>query len=217
MIFEAPRLEPLGESAFLVRIGDDVSLKTNSRAVETAAALRRVLPLRIEVVPAFATVGVIFNPATDSRVTVEALITEAIRGPRVVAPQPAKRPQIIKIPVRYDGPDIDAVALRLGLGRKDLIKLHTGTVYTVMMLGFAPGFAYLGPLSPKLVLPRRPEPRRHVPPGTVAIAGAHTAVYPLDTPAGWHLIGRTKLVMFDPVRSPTTLLHAGDQVVFEKE
>jgi inhibitor of KinA len=217
MIFEAPRLEPLGESAFLVRIGDDVSLKTNARAVETATALRRALPLRIEVVPAFATVGVIFNPATDSRVTVESLITETIREPRTAAQQPTRRPPIIRIPVRYDGPDVDAAALRLGLGRKELIKLHTGTVYTVMMLGFAPGFAYLGPLSPKLVLPRRPEPRRHVPPGSIAIAGAHTAVYPLDTPAGWHLIGRTKLVMFDPARSPTTILHAGDQVVFEKE
>jgi inhibitor of KinA len=217
MIFASPRIEPLGESAFLVRVGDDVTLKTNAFAVETAAALRRVLPLRIEVVPAFATVGVIFNPATDGRVTVESLITEAIREPRVVAPKPTRRPAIIRIPVNYDGPDIDAVAAKLGLKRKELIKLHTGTVYTVMMLGFAPGFAYLGPLSPKLVLPRRPEPRRHVQPGSVAIAGAHTAVYPLDTPGGWHLIGRTKLVMFSPNRTPTAFLHAGDQVVFEKE
>lgn len=217
MIFDSPRLEPLGESAFLVRIGDDVSLKTNARAVETAAAIRRALPLRIEVVPAFATVGVIFNPATDSRVTVESLISESIRGPHVAVRQPPRRPTIFRIPVRYDGPDLDAVAARLGLGRKSLIKLHTGTVYTVMMLGFAPGFAYLGPLSPKLVLPRRPEPRRHVPPGSVAIAGAHTAVYPLDTPGGWHLIGRTNFVMFDPNRTPTAYLHAGDQVVFEKE
>ena len=217
MIFESPRVEPLGESAFLVRVGDDVTLKTNALAVETAAALRRVLPLRIEVVPAFATVGVIFNPATDGRVTVESLITEAIRDPQAVAPKPLRRPAIIRIPVTYDGPDIDAVAAKLGVKRKQLIKLHTGTVYTVMMLGFAPGFAYLGPLSPKLVLPRRPEPRRHVQPGSVAIAGAHTAVYPLDTPGGWHLIGRTKLVMFDPNRTPTAFLHAGDQVVFEKE
>jgi inhibitor of KinA len=217
MIFASPRIEPLGESAFLVRVGDDVTLKTNALAVETAAALRRVLPLRIEVVPAFATVGVIFNPATDGRVTVESLITEAIREPRPVAPKPSRRQAIIRIPVTYDGPDIDAVASKLGLNRKQLIKLHTGTVYTVMMLGFAPGFAYLGPLSPKLVLPRRPEPRRHVTPGSVALAGAHTAVYPLDTPGGWHLIGRTKLVMFDPNRKPTAFLHAGDQVVFEKE
>ncbi|HUG10251.1 MAG TPA: 5-oxoprolinase subunit PxpB [Opitutaceae bacterium] len=217
MIFASPRIEPLGESAFLVRVGNDVTLKTNALAVETAAALRRVLPLRIEVVPAFATVGVIFNPATDGRVTVESLITEAIRNPQPLAPKPARRPAIIRIPVSYDGPDIDAVGAKLRLKRKELIKLHTGTVYTVMMLGFAPGFAYLGPLSPKLVLPRRPEPRRHVQPGSVAIAGAHTAVYPLDTPGGWHLIGRTNVVMFDPNRTPTAFLHAGDQVVFEKE
>jgi inhibitor of KinA len=105
----------------------------------------------------------------------------------------------------------------LRIGRKALIKLHSSQTYTVMMLGFAPGFAYLGPLSPKLVLPRRPEPRRRIPPGSVAIAGAHTAVYPLDTPAGWHLIGRTKHVMFDPVRTPTSLLRVGDKVIFQKE
>lgn len=217
MILDTPRIESLGEKAFLVRIGDDVSLKTNTAAVATAAALRRVLPLRIEVVPAFATVGVIFDPATDSRVTVEALITEAIHQPATAARQPARKPQTFKIPVEYNGPDIDSAASALGIGRKALIKLHSSPTYTVMMLGFAPGFAYLGPLSPKLVLPRRPEPRRRVPPGSVAIAGAHTAVYPLDTPAGWHLIGRTKLVMFDPERTPTALLHPGDKVIFVKQ
>jgi len=217
MILETPRVEALGESAFLVRIGDDVSLKTNAAAVAMAAALRKALPLRIEIVPALATVGVIFNPAIDSSGTVEALITEAIHAPQEKGAQIVRKPQTFKIPVDYSGPDIDSVATALGIGRKALIKLHSSQTYTVMMLGFAPGFAYLGPLPKKLVLPRRPEPRRRVPSGSVAIAGAHTAIYPLDTPAGWHVIGRTKLVMFDPSRTPTALLRVGDKVIFEKE
>jgi len=217
MILEAPRLEPLGETAFLVRIGNDVSLETNAAAMATATALRKALPRGIEVVPAFATVGVFFNPATDNRATVEGLIGAALGEQRAAPKAPPRKPRTFEIPVTYDGPDIDAVAAKLNLGRKQLIKLHAGTAYTVMMLGFAPGFAYLGPIHPKLVLPRRPEPRRRIPPGSVAIAGGHTAVYPLDTPAGWHLIGRTKLVMFDPNRNPSALLHVGDRVVFVKE
>lgn len=216
MIFQTPRIEVLGEAAFLVRIGDDVSLPTNAASIALAAALRKALPLRIEVVPAFASVGVFFDSSTDDRATVESVISQSTQAPFLAVARPVRSPRTHKIPVDYDGPDIDSVATSLGIGRKQVIKLHTEPEYTVMMLGFAPGFAYLGPLSPRLVLPRRPEPRRRVPPGSVAIAGSHTAVYPLDTPGGWHLIGRTKLAMFDPNRSPTALMHPGDRVIFTK-
>lgn len=216
MIFETPRIEALGEAAFLVRIGDDVSLLTNSVSLALAGALRKALPRRIEVVPAFASVGVFFDSAMDDRAAVEAAILGTTQAPPSAAEPHGRAPRTHKIPVDYDGPDIDSVATALGLGRKQVIKLHTEPVYTVMMLGFAPGFAYLGPLHPQLVLPRRPEPRPRVPPGSVAIAGSQTAVYPLDTPGGWHLIGRTKLTMFDPGKSPAALLQPGDKVVFTK-
>lgn len=216
MIFESPRIEILGEAAFLIRIGDDVSLETNATAIALCAALRKALPQRIEVVPAFATIGVFFDNAADERAGVRAIIERTI-APHAPVSEPARRAQRThKISVDYDGPDLDSVATALGIGRKQLIKLHSESVYTVMMLGFAPGFAYLGPMNPKLILPRRPEPRPRVPPGSVAIAGSHTAIYPLETPGGWHLIGRTKLTMFDPARSPAALLQAGDKVVFSK-
>ena len=118
------------------------------------------------------------------------------------------------IPVRYDGPDLDQVAARTGMTRADVIRLHTSREYLVYLLGFAPGFAYLGDLDPALVLPRRPEPRTRVPAGSVAIAGAQTAVYPLATPGGWHLLGTTALRLFDPARRPPALLQPGDRVRF---
>jgi len=106
------------------------------------------------------------------------------------------------------------VAERTGLSRAEVIRRHTDPTYDVHFLGFVPGFAYLGPLDPALVLPRRAAPRRRVPAGTVAIAGAQTGVYPLETPGGWHLIGHTDAVLFDPARDPPNLLAAGDRVRF---
>ncbi|HEX9167224.1 MAG TPA: 5-oxoprolinase subunit PxpB, partial [Gemmatimonadales bacterium] len=119
------------------------------------------------------------------------------------------------IPVRYDGPDLEWVAARTGLNPDEVVRRHSARLYTVYLLGFVPGFAYLGELDPTLVLPRRSTPRQRVPAGSVAIAGAQTAVYPLATPGGWHLIGQTTLRLFDPEREPPALLAAGDTVRFE--
>jgi KipI family sensor histidine kinase inhibitor len=96
----------------------------------------------------------------------------------------------------------------------EIIALHTGTVYRVYMLGFAPGFAYMGPLPPGLVTPRRPTPRPRVPAGSVGLAGAQTGIYPLATPGGWQILGRTDLVLWDPFRDPPALLRPGQEVRF---
>ena len=96
-----------------------------------------------------------------------------------------------------------------------MIRHHSEPDYLVYLLGFAPGFAYLGDLHPALVLPRRASPRTRVPAGSVAIAGGQTGVYPLTTPGGWHLLGSTSVSMFDPAREPAALLKAGDRVCFE--
>ncbi|HLB54334.1 MAG TPA: 5-oxoprolinase subunit PxpB, partial [Gemmatimonadales bacterium] len=124
------------------------------------------------------------------------------------------RPTVL-IPVRYDGPDLEEVSARTSLTREEVIRRHTAPEYLVYLLGFAPGFGYLGDLDPALILPRRSAPRTRVPAGSVAIAGAQTAVYPLETPGGWHLIGRTTLSLFDPRRDPPALLAPGDRVRFE--
>lgn len=115
------------------------------------------------------------------------------------------------IPARYDGPDLADVAARLGRHPDDVRALHAGAVYTVDFLGFAPGFAYLTGLPPALELPRRTTPRTRVPAGTLAIAAAYTAVYPFDSPGGWHLIGRAGVAMFG---AGGALLQPGDRVRF---
>jgi KipI family sensor histidine kinase inhibitor len=124
-------------------------------------------------------------------------------------------PRLHTIPVRYDGPDLQHVAEQTGLSPSEVIRRHAEPEYLVYLLGFAPGFGYLGDLHPSLVLPRRSSPRTRVPAGSVAIAGAQTAVYPLATPGGWQLLGSTSLKMFDPARDPAALLKAGDRVRFE--
>jgi inhibitor of KinA len=112
------------------------------------------------------------------------------------------------------GEDMEALALTRGLSIDQVVAIHSGTTYHVHMLGFVPGFAYLGGLDERLATPRRDTPRPRVPAGSVAIAGGQTAVYPLETPGGWHIIGRTPLRLFRPDAAPPSLLNAGDTVRF---
>lgn len=143
-----------------------------------------------------------------------AALAEAL-GP---APRVAQDAQpVFEIPTRYggpDGPDLDEVADRLGRSPAEVVALHAGRVYVVHMLGFSPGFAYLGTLPPGIEVPRRPVPRTHVPAGSVAIAARQTGVYPIASPGGWNLIGRTELVLWDPRADPPTPLSPGRRVRF---
>jgi KipI family sensor histidine kinase inhibitor len=142
-------------------------------------------------------------------------LLDACEG-QTLPPGDGAEPRNHVIPVHYDGLDLDAVAAATGLSVAEVISRHSGRVYGVDLLGFVPGFAYLSELDPSLRIPRRSEPRPRVPAGSVAIAAAQTAVYPLDTPGGWHIIGRTGTVMFDPARESPALLRAGDAVRFER-
>jgi KipI family sensor histidine kinase inhibitor len=119
-----------------------------------------------------------------------------------------------RIPVTYDGQDLDDVAARLELSRDRIVEIHTSAIYRVFLVGFVPGWAYLGPLAEELELPRRQVPRTLVPAGSVAIAGRQTGIYPLPTPGGWHLIGRTNVKLFLPDSDPPCLFRAGDRVKF---
>jgi KipI family sensor histidine kinase inhibitor len=122
-----------------------------------------------------------------------------------------------EIPVRYggaDGPDLAAVASATGLSEEAVVRLHTSAVYRVFMLGFLPGFAYMAPLDPRIVLPRLGTPRARVPAGSVAIAERQTAIYPMESPGGWHLIGRTDVRPVQPEKGDPFLFKPGDQVRF---
>jgi KipI family sensor histidine kinase inhibitor len=169
-------------------------------------------------VPAYASLLVPYDPL---RLTVREArrdLTDALAGWAPPGPRgraPVGRELIIR--VRYggvDGPDLAEVARRLGRSGTDVVERHAAVAYTVFMLGFSPGFPYLGPLPDELVLPRRATPRTSVPAGSVAIAGRQTGIYPAATPGGWHLIGRTDAVLWDPTRERPALLEPGDTVRF---
>ena len=123
----------------------------------------------------------------------------------------------IEVPVCYGGdlgPDLCSVAAQAGCSEDEVIDLHTTRAYRVYVVGFVPGFAYMGPVDPRLALPRRSNPRTRVPAGSVAIAAGQTGIYPVETPGGWHLIGRTRVQPFDETRAEPALFHPGDRVVF---
>jgi KipI family sensor histidine kinase inhibitor len=166
----------------------------------------------VEICPAYTTVTVRFDPDLTSAATLEPIIRTMLDGP---LPLPAERAGADhEISVRYDGVDLEAVAERAGLSPREVVERHTAREYRVYLIGFVPGFPYLGDLDSALVMPRRPQPRPRVPPGSVAIAGAQTGIYPFATPGGWHLIGSTPVVLFDPARKRPNLLAAGDRVRF---
>lgn len=205
-------VNPLGDAAIIARFGEAISRSVAQRARAGAESIDAAhIPGVTDVVPAFTTVAVYFEGGRERQRQVVERVTELCRE----LPERSRAPtRQIDIPVRYDGPDLSDVAARTGLSVTDVIDRHASTIYHAYMLGFVPGFAYLGDLDPALILPRRSSPRQRVAAGSVAIAGAQTAVYPLITPGGWHLIGTTDMVMFDASRDPPALLRAGDAVRF---
>ena len=215
---EPPEIRPFGDSALLVVFGDRIDMALNARVHALAAGLGRIRSdgdARWGVpVPAYSTLLVPY----DAELLDEA---EAARALRAIAEDsrpgpPTSAPEVV-IPVRYggeSGPDLDDVARRTGLTPADVVAVHAAGEYRVFMLGFVPGFAYIGPLAPQLTTPRRPSPRPRVPAGSVAIAGEQTGVYPLTTPGGWNVIGWTALVLWDATRDPPALLLPGARVRF---
>jgi KipI family sensor histidine kinase inhibitor len=213
------RIEPIGERAVLVTLGDRLDLVVNARARRLAEAVEayRANDVRFgRPVPAAASVLVPFDPLSiDSgeaaRIVAELGALADVNDPSV---DPAAKRPPVEIEVRYGGPDLAAVAETHGLRPADIVELHAGSIWTAMFLGFAPGFAYLGPLPPELATARRATPRERVPAGSVAIGGDQTAVYPFSMPGGWQVIGHTDLVMWDLARAQPNLLGPGDRVRF---
>ena len=203
------RVHPLGDAALLAELGTRLDTAINTRAIALASALKKRRDVR-QAVAGAASVTVRFDP---DLITHDALAT-AIRRLATKRPPMDEPGRLHRIPVVYDGPDLEVVASRLDLTPQKVVELHSGSIYRVFLVGFVPGWAYLGPLPDELVLPRRPVPRTQVPAGSVAIAGQQTGIYPLDTPGGWHLIGRTSVRLFLPDSDPPSLFRAGDRVKF---
>ncbi len=206
-----PRItvHPLGDAAVLAEFGTRLDTALNTRAIALAAALKKRRDVR-QAVAAHASVTVQFDP---DLITHDALAA-AIRRLARRRPPMEEPGRLHRIPVVYDGPDLDAVAEAAGLTRARVVELHGRPIYRVFMVGFVPGWAYMGPLPDELVLARRAVPRTQVPAGAVAIAGQQTGIYPLESPGGWHLIGRTTVRLFLPDSDPPSLFRAGDRVKF---
>jgi KipI family sensor histidine kinase inhibitor len=225
-------VRPFGDSAFLVIIGDRVDEGVNQQVHRLARELAercRAANGWASPVPAYASLLLPYDPEQLDASEAESQLRTALEATRSVAgantglaiPDPpvelGSDARTLEIPVRYggrDGPDLEQVAASLGLSPQEVVRRHAGETYRVFVLGFAPGFAYLGPLPSELRLPRRAEVRPRVPAGSVAIAGEQTAVYPLETPGGWHILGRTELALWDPAADPPALLRPGGRVRF---
>ncbi len=211
-----PRAHPLGDSAINITFGSERSTELLRHVQATAQSLRSAsIPFVDDVVPAYLGLTVFYDPLHITyRELAPRLLEQCERAKNTPVEATKKREHLI--PVRYDGIDLEAVSSATGLSTDQIIARHTGRTYTVDLLGFVPGFAYLSELDPSLQIPRRPQPRPRVAAGSVAIAAAQTAVYPLDTPGGWHIIGTTGTVLFDPARDPPAQLAPGDSVRFER-
>ncbi|ASJ09574.1 allophanate hydrolase [Thermococcus siculi] len=208
-----PELKPAGDSALLISFGEVIDDYVNDRVHAIASAVEKASPdWLIEVVPAYSSLLVVYDPLKAGYGEVE----EAIKG-FLDAKIEAFESRLVEVPVVYGGeygPDIEFVARRNGLTIDDVIEIHSRQVYRVYFLGFLPGFAYLGGMDERIATPRLERPRLRVPAGSVGIAGKQTGIYPLESPGGWRLIGRTPLRLFDPAREPPTLLQPGDRVRF---
>lgn len=209
-----PRILPVGDSALTVEFGDriDPALNARVRALDRAIA-ERSLPGLIEAVPTYRSLLVRYDPGVLDLSQLRGELLERADRPGAAAP-PGR---LHLIPTRYggeDGPDLALVAGSLGLSESEVVRLHLSQEHTAFMLGFMPGFAYLGLLPESLDTPRRSTPRTRVPRGSVAVAGRQTGIYPAASPGGWNLIGRTNLALFDPWAESPSLILPGDRVRF---
>jgi inhibitor of KinA len=203
------RIHPLGDTALLAELGTRLDTALNTRAIALATALKKRRDVR-QAVAGYASVTVHFDPDLIAQDALAAAI-KRLAAKRPPMPEPGR---LHRIPVTYDGPDLEAVGSMLKLPAERVVEIHSRPIYRVFLVGFVPGWAYLGPLPEELELPRRQVPRTLVPAGSVAIAGRQTGIYPLPTPGGWHLIGRTAVKLFLPDSDPPCLFRAGDRVKF---
>lgn len=203
------RIRPLGDTALLAELGTRLDTALNTRAIALAAALKKRRDVH-QAIAGCASVTVHFDP---EQTTFEALGT-AVKRLATRRPPMAEPGRLHRIPVVYDGPDLEAVAAAVRLSPQQIVQIHSRPIYRVFLVGFVPGWGYLGPLPDELAVPRRADPRTLVPAGSVAIAGRLTGIYPLPSPGGWHLIGRTSVKLFLPDSDPPCLFRAGDRVKF---
>jgi len=193
--YEKPLIYPLGDAALVVTFGTTVDERHNMlvRSLDLVLTQSDMFGIR-ECVPAYSTLTVYYDPLSLSYDTVYQFLYQLV-GKLEIEERKVKEEKVI--PVWYNGPDLTDVSQHTGLTIEEIIAIHTAKCYHVYMLGFVPGFPYLGGMDKRLATPRKAIPRVKIPAGSVGIAGEQTGIYPLDTPGGWQIIGQTPMVMFD--------------------
>ncbi len=203
------------DQSLLVYLGENIDLKTHRRVLKLLRLLEaEPIPGVRNLHPAYNSILIVFDPLDQEHGNIEHTVATYLE--RLDTVQLAE-PRVVEIPVIYDGPDLADVARFHSMTTDRVIEIHSRAIYTVYFVGFVPGFAYLGGLPKELATPRLESPRKRVPKGSVAIGGAHTGVYPFDTPGGWRLIGKTPLEIFDPESRELSKLSIGDQVRFRPQ
>ncbi|MDR3264573.1 MAG: 5-oxoprolinase subunit PxpB [Synergistaceae bacterium] len=211
-----PRLLSAGESCIVVEFGDAIDLEINARVQALRKKVEnRPFPGFIDTVPTYRSLAVCFDPLrTKPRAELEAFLTNLAAS---LETEGRGEEELLIVPTCYEGdlaPDLERVASHTGLSADEAVRRHTAADCYCYMLGFVPGYSYLGGMDPSLETPRLKEPREKIPAGSVAIGGRQTGIYPIDSPGGWNLIGTTPLCMFEPNRDPAIFLNAGMWVRF---
>ena len=216
---------PLGDQAILIEFGKDINLEVYEGVQYASALLDEFQPeWLIEYVPAYTTLTIFYNPFVLKEKQVNSSLPYDVICQEITSLLSSKKTvqqeenRTVEIPVCYGGewgPDLSYVADYNGLTEEEVIHIHSKGTYIVYMLGFAPGFPYIGGMSSKIATPRRSSPRLKIPSRSVGIAGSQTGIYPIETPGGWQVIGSTPLQLFTINQSPPTLLRAGDRITFK--
>jgi len=218
------RIFPIGENALTVDFGSEISAELNDRVLSLAEFIgKNSFTGFVELVPAYSSLTVFYDLVQVRKTyrqfpNVFSAVKNFVETALENLPKISKRePDLIKIPVCYEmefAPDLEFVARCAKLTTAEVIKIHTSTIYRVFMIGFLPAFAYMGEVDTRITAPRRANPRTKIEPGSVGIAGRQTGIYPLASPGGWQIIGKTPLQMFRPERKKISFLKMGDMVNF---
>jgi inhibitor of KinA len=220
--FSSVKFYPLGDAALVLQFGNSISRHIHAKVSAFASHLEK-FPFEgmIEYVPAFTTITIYYNTwilSEDGSLDPYQKVVSIIQHMMSQVKEKEKHiSRIIEIPVCYGGefgPDLAFVAKHTQLDKEEVIAIHAGGEYLVYMIGFAPGFPYLGGMNKKIAAPRREVPRPKIPAGSVGIAGKQTGIYSIETPGGWQLIGRTPLLLFNPTRNPPAMIRAGEIIRF---
>ena len=209
------RIFPLGDSAATIELGNEISNELNARSIALVEHITSgPFDGMMEAIPAYASVTVFYDPVVTTFAAVKVFLENAVDSPHAVRKESSAR---VDIPISIStetSPDLLRIAEHAGLTEDAVVDIFLSQTYRVYMLGFLPGFAYMGDVDERIAAPRLETPRTKVPKGSIGIAGRQTGIYPLESPGGWNIIGRTDLQMFDPDSPDPCLLKAGDEVRF---